>query len=133
MTRPLIPQSPVSAVYWDAAKSSRLTLQHCGRCARYIFHPRVVCPHCWNEDLSWNEVSGNGCIYTYTVVRRAPHRMFLDLVPYALAVIELDEGPFMTANIVECDVEDVHVGMRVQVTFEELNDGMALPQFRPAW
>ena len=73
-----------------------------------------------------------GSIYTYTVVYHPTHPAFQDQVPYVVAVVELDEGPRIVANIKHCAVEAVHGGMRVAIYFEKVSDSISLPQAEPA-
>lgn len=133
MTRPTPPANPVSARYWDAARRHELVIQRCRRCDRHVFHPRSTCPHCGAVELAWEQVSGRGTIYTFTVARRPPHPRFADRVPLVVAIVELDEGPRLTTNIVGCPPDTVRIGMDVEVHFEDLNDehATALPVFRP--
>ncbi len=127
-----IPQpSPVSKPYWEKASQEELWIQKCEDCSAHTFYPRVACPHCWGENLKWVKASGKGKIYTYTVVHRTDLDAFADKVPYIYAIVELEEGPRMSANIINCPVDEVHTGMPVQVVFEELGSDMKLPQFEP--
>ena len=75
--------------------------------------------------------SGKGTVYTLTVVVRAPNEMWADLAPYALVLIELDEGPVMFSRAVDIPAFDVKIGMRMEVVFEDLTDEVTLPFFRP--
>ena len=92
-----------------------------------------ACPHCGATELRWEEASGRGEVHTFTVARRPTHPAFAGQEPYVIAVVELEEGPRVTTNVVGCEPEDVRVGMPVELTFEEKGeDGFALPLFRPA-
>jgi uncharacterized OB-fold protein len=124
----------VSAPYWDAARRHELVIQRCCACERHVFYPRPTCPHCGAHDLAWVPASGRGTVHTFTVARRPTHPAFADRVPYVIAIVELEEGPRLTTNIVGCEPDDVHIDMPVQVTYEDLEDENAttLPVFRPA-
>jgi uncharacterized OB-fold protein len=111
------------------ARHGRLVLRTCADCARSHFPPRHLCPHCWSPRLQWLDASGEGTVYTCTIMRRAPQPQWLARVPYVLALVDLAEGPRMMANIVGDDALGVAIGERVQVCFED-RDGAALPQFR---
>jgi uncharacterized OB-fold protein len=128
--KPLPKPSPTSRPFWDAAKRHELQLQRCGACGRYIYYPRDRCPKCFSDQLAWNRVSGRGKLYSYTVVRRASSRHFAD-APYVLAIVELDEGPRLTTNIVAAP-EQVRVGMPVQVYFDDVTPDHTLVKFKPA-
>ena len=120
-----------SAPYWEAAHRHKLLLQRCGSCERFRFYPRSHCPFCFSGSFEWELASGRGTVYSFTIVHRAPSPGFQNKVPYVLALIDLFEGVRMMTNIIECAPHDVEIGMPVEVVFEDLNDTISLPQFRP--
>jgi len=128
--KPLPRQSPTSRPYWDAARRHELQLQHCGGCSRYIYYPRPRCPHCMSDNLKWEAVSGRGKLYSYTIVRRASTRSFADGA-YVLAIVELDEGPRMTTNLI-APQEQLKIGMPVAVYFDDVTAEHTLVKFKPA-
>lgn len=117
--------------YWAATKEGKLLLKRCGACGRHHFYPRPFCPHCWSEDVDWVEASGRGSVYTFSVVRVNDLPPFGERVPYVTAIVDLDEGPRLMTNIVDCEPEDVSIGMPVEVTFREQTEDFTLAQFRP--
>jgi hypothetical protein len=120
-----------SAEYWAAARRHELVLQQCSACGRFRFYPRAVCPHCLSEKFEWRPSSGRGRIYSFTVIHRPPSPAFRDRVPYVLALVELEEGVRMMSNVVGCDPQAVEIGLRVEVTFEDLTPEITLPVFKP--
>ena len=105
----------------------------CVDCGAAQFYPKVTCTTCGSSELGWEEASGKGTLHTYTVARRATHPAFEGAGPYVVAVVELAEGPRVTTNIVECDLEDIRVDMAVELIWDEPGeDGICLPLFRPA-
>ena len=82
--------------------------------------------------MIWEQAAGTGTVYTFSVVYRNDLPPFNERVPYVAAVVELDEGPRMMTNVVDCDVDDVTVGMPVEVTFRAIDDTVTVPVFRPA-
>jgi hypothetical protein len=82
--------------------------------------------------VEWVDASGRGTIYSYTVIRQNFSRAFRDLLPYVVALVDLDEGPRVMTNIVNCDPADVRIGAAVQVRFEPVSDEAALPFFELA-
>jgi uncharacterized OB-fold protein len=120
-----------SESFWAACGQQRLLLQRCPECAKAYFYPRRYSPCCWAEGEEF-EASGTGFVYAYSVVHQNPIPPFCDLVPYVAAVVELDEGPRMTTNVIGCDPASVRTGMRVRVRFEAQPDGVTLPFFEPA-
>jgi len=122
--------SPELSEFWAATTEGRLLLRRCQACGEAIWYPRPICPLCHSTDTAWEQASGRGRIYTYTVVRRGagPYKD----APYVLAYVELDEGPRMMTNIVDCDFGALEIGLAVEVVFHPAGEGAALPRFRPA-
>jgi len=118
-----------SAQYWEAARREKLVIRKCRACDALHFMPRAVCPSCWSHDLEWVEATGRGKIHSFTIIRRAPLPAFVDRVPYAVALIDLSEGPRMMANIVGENALNIRIGDEVEVTFERRGEG-AVPQFK---
>ena len=128
--RPLPQATDITAPYWQAAQQERLVLQHCRQCQNWQFFPRSFCCHCGSEAVVWKASTGQGKIYTFTINRRATHAFFKERLPYAVAMVELDEGPRMMANIIDSDLKRLVIGARVQVCFERASEEITLPQFR---
>jgi hypothetical protein len=101
------------------------------RCPRdgFFFYPRKRCPACLGDDWRWEEASGRGRVYAFTVDRVGHDPAQRSRLPLIVAAVELDEGPKLTTNLVGCRPEEVRVGMPVEVEFEDL-DGETLVQFR---
>ncbi|MGH3321038.1 MAG: Zn-ribbon domain-containing OB-fold protein [Streptosporangiaceae bacterium] len=128
----IIPGSTdLTAPYWDAARRHALVAQRCGDCGRLRHPPLPRCPACRGADVDWIPLAGDGFLYTYTVVWHPTHAALRDRVPYVVALVELAEGPRVVANILDCPVDEVSVGMPVRVTFEHVADGVVVPQFVP--
>ncbi len=120
--------------YWDATARGELLIKHCNACGRDYFYPRDHCPSCWSTDTAWKRAGGRGHVYTFTIVKQNDLPPFRDRLPYVIAIIELDEGVRMTANVEGCAPEDVRCEMAVEVSFREepREDGSVfLPVFRP--
>ena len=129
---PLPVPTELTRPFWDAAKQHDLQVQRC-RAGNHLFlYPREYCPVCLSDDLEWVSVSGKGRVYTYTVVHRAADPRFQAQVPYVYAVIQLNEGPRLISNVVDCDVADVTIDMPVTVHFDDVTDETTLVKFRPA-
>ena len=118
-----------SKPYWDAARERRLVIRKCKACGVLHFMPRHLCPACWSDQLEWVDAKGSGTIHSFTVIRRAPAAVFAPRAPYVVALIDLDEGPRMLANVLGEDALDTRIGDRVKVTFEDRGDGAMIPQF----
>jgi hypothetical protein len=116
--------------FWDATAEGKLLLPRCDACGIVIWYPRAFCPECSSFDISWFEATGHGTVYSFTINRRGQGD-YRDLA-YVVAYVELDEGPRLLTNIVDCDPETISVGQAVQVVFHPTSSGAALPRFRPA-
>jgi hypothetical protein len=82
--------------------------------------------------MEWVDATGRGVVHTFTVIRQTAEPYFKSRVPYVVAVIELDEGPRIMSNVIRCDVDAVHVGMPVTVTFVDAGGSLSLPMFAPS-
>lgn len=132
--RKALPQpTPETAPYWEGAKAHELRIQYCRECEKYFFYPRIFCPTCLSDAVEWRTVSGKGTLLTYVLSAR-PAAGFENELPYAIAIVQLDEGPHMMTNIVGTEIspEKLPAGMPVEVVFEDVNDTISLPKFRPA-
>ena len=123
--------TPETAVYWEGCRKHDLLIQRCTQCHEFQFYPRVVCTACMSEHLEWVKASGRGQVLTFTIVRRAVSEAYAADVPYVVALIQLDEGPKMMSNVVQCNPETLDVGSRVEVVFEDWSEEISIPKFRP--
>jgi len=118
--------------FWQATRNKELKYQKCDDCGTIVFYPRRHCTGCTGGNLNWHVASGKGIVYTYSVVRQSYHPFFRNLIPYAVAWIDLDEGPRILSNVigVEDPLHDIHIGQRVEVEWEE-HDELCIPLFKP--
>jgi uncharacterized OB-fold protein len=130
-TLPVPRPSKETQPFWEAARERRLVMPRCDECGRYTFPPSLACPYCGRGELRWVEVSGRGRVFSYVVFHRVYHPAFRDRVPYVVAVIALDEGPRLLSNVVGVPAERVECEMRVRAVFDDVRDGMVIPQFTP--
>ena len=132
------PQRPLPKIhehdtkaFWAATKNQELTYQRCDDCDTVIFYPRRHCTNCLGNSLTWHTASGRGTIYTYSIVRQSYHPFFRQRVPYAVAWIDLDEGPRLLSEIVGVDdPASLEIGQRVQVAWES-HEELSVPLFKP--
>ena len=118
------PVNPETQAFWDATAQGKLLIKKCNACGEGHFYPRNICPFCFSDQTEWQEASGRGTIYTYSVMRRAP-------VPYAIAYVELEEGPRIMTNIVDCDLDQIKIGQAVRLVFKPSDGGPPVPMFAP--
>jgi uncharacterized OB-fold protein len=123
--------TPETQHFWDGTQTGELRLQRCDACANVYFPPRPFCPKCASRKVSVFKASGKGKLYSY-VIHHRPVPGFTP--PYSIAVVELDEGPRMMTNVVDCPQtpEALELDMKLEVKFEKLDDAITLPLFRPA-
>jgi uncharacterized protein len=117
--------------FWQAAARGVLTAQRCRECGHRQHYPRPACTRCLSGDLQWDELSGRGTVYSYTVVRQPVDASFRDAAPYIFADVALDEGLRMVARIAGAAPGEVQIGDRVSVVFQPSGE-VYLPYFRPA-
>ncbi|MBI2964477.1 MAG: Zn-ribbon domain-containing OB-fold protein [Deltaproteobacteria bacterium] len=130
--KPLPHVTETTRPYWEGARLGKLMLQRCRRCRTAIHYPRPWCSACWSTDLDWVEAAGRGRVVTFTVVHQPPFEAYAGDVPYVLAVVKLDEGPQMMANVLGIEPAAMRVDLPVRVVFERRSGGFCVPQFEPA-
>lgn len=118
-----------TAAYWAGAQEHRLLMQRCTGCGHHQFYPRAFCIECLSTRLDWVDACGRGRVYSYTVCRIAPSPAFEARLPYVVALIDLEEGVRLVANLLDVDPSRVAIGAAVQVCFEVVSESCTLPQF----
>ena len=106
-------------------------IQRCTDCGAFRHLPHAMCGSCQSTAHEWVESAGRGTVYTYTIATHPVHPATKAVVPYNVVVVQLDDcgGVLVPSNVVDCAPDDVHVGMRVRVVFERVDDEIALPRF----
>ena len=130
-SKPLPQPSDLSRPFWEGARRGELMIQYCAGCDEFQHPPRPQCARCWNAELEWRRCNGKGTVYTCTVAHRPTTPGFREEVPYSVAIVELDEGPRLTTNIVGCPAAEVHIGQRVEALFENVSPDVTLVKFQP--
>ncbi|MEO3874641.1 Zn-ribbon domain-containing OB-fold protein [Nonomuraea sp. B12E4] len=130
--KPVPKPTPETQPFWDGTAAGELRIQRCQSCARHYFYPRPNCPHCGGEQVEWVRASGRATLYSY-VINHRPAPGFEDEAPYAIAVVELEEGVRMMTNIVgvPSTPENLPLDMELRVVFEQRGD-VHVPLFEPA-
>ena len=123
--------APESLPYWQAAKEHRLALPKCEDCSQFWFPPSRTCPHCLSTNFSFQNVSGRGKVFSFVTFHRVYRPAFAEDVPYVVALVELEEGPRVLTNILGVTHEDVRCEMRVEVVFDDYDEDVSIPKFRP--
>jgi uncharacterized OB-fold protein len=121
-----------TAPYWEYCRKHELRMQKCQQCGYIRFPASIVCPKCHSLEAAWTKLSGKGKVYSFIVYHQVYHPSYKDDIPYAVAIIQLDEGPRMESNIIGCKMEDIKIDMPVEVSFNDVTDEVTLPKFKPA-
>lgn len=118
-----------SQAFWDGLKTGQLLLQHCTDCAHVQYYQQRICRQCQSENLQHKAASGRGTIHSYSVVYRAPGPAFKQDVPYAVLLIDLEEGPRMISSLVGKDFDALDFDIPVQLETIQITDDVYLPCF----
>ena len=130
-TKPLPLITKLGKPFWEACKEKKLLYQVCKDCGQVNFFPKMLCVNCMSHNLEWKESKGKGHIHSFTITYDAAPPEFMSSVPYALAVVNIDEGFTMLSNIVDCDYAKLSCDMPVEVVFDAVTPEVTLPKFRP--
>jgi uncharacterized OB-fold protein len=130
--RPKPVPTPETQHYWDGAAAGELRLQRCRSCAKAYFPPRPFCPACSSRSVEVFAASGKATLYSYVINHRPVAPGFT--APYAIAVVQLAEGPRLMTNLIDVaqTPEALVLDMPLEVAFQVLDDRTTLPVFRPA-
>ncbi len=130
--RPLPALEPLTERFWRACRGGRLEFLRCSSCHFFVHPPRPLCPRCLTSTLRWEAVSGRGRVYSFTVNHKPWYPG--QEVPYVIGLVELEEQPGLrlTTNLVDCQPEEVKIGMAVEAHFLPVSEEIGLPLFRPA-
>jgi uncharacterized protein len=126
-----VPTTSVRAApYWEACRRHQLVYQRCRACGYVGPRPFTVCARCRSTETTWEPSAGFGTLYSWTVVWRPQRPAFV--VPYAPAIVTMDEGYRTTSAVVGCEPEGLVPGLRLEVEFHPVSEELTLPYFRPA-
>ncbi|MBI1817443.1 MAG: Zn-ribbon domain-containing OB-fold protein [Deltaproteobacteria bacterium] len=119
-----------NAGFWEGCRQHELRIQRCTACGALRHPPRPMCPHCGGVDSDWMRASGRGSVFSFTIVHGPTLPVFQAQAPYNVVVVQLDEGPYIVSNLVDCRAEQIRIGVKVEVVFEGVDGTMSLPRFR---
>ncbi len=128
--KPVSQADELTEPFFAAGEDGRLLLATCDACDEMRLPTAPSCPTCLAEGFEWQEVSGRGSVYTFAIMHQRYHPAWEPDLPYNIAVVELEEGPRMPANIIGVENADIAVGMPVEVVWEREGDA-PVPRFRP--
>jgi uncharacterized OB-fold protein len=118
--------------YWDSLKAHEIKVQKCDGCGAFRFVPKEICPKCQSTASTWSSIGGSGELYTYTVIRRAPTEAYQAEVPYAIVHVTMDEGFRMIGSLKGGDPENLSIGSRLKVVYDDATPDWTILQFEPA-
>jgi uncharacterized OB-fold protein len=122
--------TPTDKPFWDAAKRHELVAYRCLNCG--TFYSQVTeCVACDKPKMGWVNVSGKGEVYTFGIYHQLYHPGWKEEIPYNVSWIKLNEGPLLISNVIECKNENLHIGMPVEVVFDDITEEVTLPKFKP--
>jgi uncharacterized OB-fold protein len=131
-TKPLPRPSLESLPFWEGCKRHEFLLPRCNDCGNRWFPPSIVCPECLSTNWEFIPASGKGKVHGFGIYHRVYNKAFAEEVPYALALIELEEGPRIESNLINCLLDTIRIDMPVQVLFADVTDEVTLYKFEPA-
>lgn len=120
---------PEEVPFWEGLKARKLLLQRCGACRKVWFPIGPLCPKCLSTEFTWVQMSGRGVVHNFVVYHKAWIPFFEKKLPYAVVQVELDEGPRLTANMMDTPLEEIKMGMPVEAFYEDVTDEITLLQF----
>lgn len=130
--KPLPHPTPLSRPFWEALKRNEFRLQTCTKCGTVLHPPKIACVKCHSRELEWRIVPTRGTVYTYTIVHRPPVPAFKTEVPYAVALVDIEgTGARVLSNLI-APLDQIHVGMPVEVVFDHVTPELSLFRFKPA-
>ena len=129
---PLPVPTPDNREFYEAARRGELRFQRCAACGRFRHYPRPICPSCLSREFSWEQVSGRGSVFTWTIVRGPTLPAFAHKVPYNVVDVLLEEGVHFVAEVPDCPPDAIHAGLTVVATFVPVSDEITLVKFRRA-
>jgi len=130
ISKPIPAITPEMREFFDGARAGRLMLQKCDSCGRLRFPAHELCSKCNSTASRWVPVSGRGEVFSFNIMHQVYHPGFAAEVPYAVVVVELEEGCKFVSNLLGVKPHEIKCGMPVEVTFEKLSDEVSMPKFR---
>ena len=130
--RPVPDPDVAGAPFWEAAARHQLVLQSCASCRTIRHPPRPMCAVCNSMEYTFEQASGRGRIWSWVIAHAPVLPSFAEKVPYNVIVVELEEGVRMIGNLLDVDNDAIEEGMQVTVDFEDIEEGVSLPVWRPA-
>lgn len=113
--------------FYKFVSERRLMAAKCKKCGTMLLPPRPMCTKCFSSDLEWVELKNKGKLLTYTVIH-VSSKQFESLIPYAVGIVKLEDGPKLPGMIQDVEPEKISVGMSLEVDFDT-----TIPSEWPTW
>jgi len=134
MTRPLAePDDDLVEAFWENVYKGELRFQRCEECGTWRHLPRHLCANCRSAKWTWAESKGRGKVFSWTITHQPLVRNFPEDVPYAVVVVELEEGVRMVSGLRGLHPSKLELDLPLEVVFEEVGDGKKIALFRPRY
>ncbi|MEX0799929.1 MAG: Zn-ribbon domain-containing OB-fold protein [Dehalococcoidia bacterium] len=130
--KPLPALHDLSGQFYNWTRKGELRFQRCNDCDAWRHVPREMCAECGSWDWQWEPSSGRGTLFTWTTIARPLHPAFAADAPYAVAVIEMEEGVRIVSRVADTPPDQLEIDMPVEVVFERVTPEVTLPLFRRA-
>ena len=128
--KPLPLLEGLNGEFYAFCKNHALCFQRCSDCESFRHVPRELCAECGSNKWEWRASSGRGEVFTWTVADRPLHPAFVDAMPYAPVVVEMQEGVRVVSQVIDCAPSELEIGMAVEVVFEKVSDELTMPYFK---
>ncbi len=128
--KPLPQLTGLSKDFYGFCKQRELKFQRCKTCGTWRHVPREMCPSCGSFEWEWATSSGRGTVFTWCVVERALHPGWVAAQPYAVVVVEMEEGVRIVTQVVDCPPAELAFDLPVEVAFDDATPEITLPHFR---
>lgn len=129
--KPLPVTTDGSQPFWDACRRHELVIQQCEQCGHRRWPIGPVCTECLSPETTWVPIAGTGEVWSWITYHQAFNTAFAQDLPYNVALIRMDEGHTMISNLVDIEPEEIQLGQRVQIVFDDVTDEVSIPRFRP--
>lgn len=130
-SKPLPRPDADTAAFWAGLQDGKLLLQHCPDCGAVEYYQQALCRTCGSDRLEHRPASGRGEVHAFSVVHRAPGPAFKDETPYAVLLVELEEGPRMISRLTGADPSTVDFDLPVELVCVAVDEHITLPYFQP--
>lgn len=128
---PLPQAEPLTEEFWAACREQRLVLQRCDDCKTFQHPPEIICHNCRSEQLSWQPVAETGTVYTVVNVTHRVYPGTEERIPYNVVLVEVDDtgGTRVYGNVVNASFEEINIGDRVRLVWDQVEEDVVLPRW----